>query len=312
MLLLTLVSAVSGQEVANGQEAANKQKEELRFAIGDNLAGIVSEYYQQALYRPATQVFSPDDEQVWTGMVFVVASPKPGMLEAPQIIGLELEGRPPVPIGLRQIKEGECTESPCYEYLMDMIGDGQLDTRLERPVVPFYVLYPQGGNPAAWERSLLLLLDYHLESIETSDSPFLPGGSRDELLAEVTAAAERPDSPNRDLRYHLYFCLLHADEPDMVEPLYYAWMYAGSMLYERFDVHHPLPAVYSLWLAHALKRETETIEWIGFLQRIRQGLVPAQIFDTLTTDDPRLRARKRRWVINKNPDHWWVQEYLGD
>ncbi len=300
-LLLFSAGLLSAQEDASTNP-------HLLFSPGQRLDAIVQEYYAQAYYRPAGSAFTPPAEQLWDGMDFVVASPRPGLTDAPQIIGLSLHDRPPVPIGIRQIVQ----QAPGYEYLMDIDGDAVLDIAFSKPLVPFFALYPQGGNPAGWQRDVLLLLDYQMEAIQSPDNPFLTGGSRDELLVELSTAAHNQDVLNRDIRYHLYFCLLHANEPEFEFAVYYAWMYLGSMISDRFGLHHPLPAVYALYISWELGRTVETREWLHFLQRVRRGLIPAQIFDTLTTDSERIREQKRRWVQYRNPDHWWVKQALEE
>ncbi len=224
------------------------------------------------------------------------------MRSVPQLIAVQIGDSDPIPIGFRQGDPG------AREYLLDFMGDGLLDHSTSIAIVPYWVLYKHGGNAAPRDSHLLLLMDFFVEGQNTPGNPYRRGGSYDEIMNELQMAARDPDFRNRDIAFHLYFSMMMGNL--LPEQVYYSWMYLGSRLLERFGLDHPLPAVESIRYSYLLGRKTETREWIRFLQRIRRGLVAAQIYDVLTEDDPELRERKRSWVINRNPDHWWVESEL--
>ncbi|AFG36180.1 hypothetical protein [Spirochaeta africana] len=307
LVLLMIVATGSVALMADDRAASGESAVPQRYLPGDRLDQAAYDYYSDAMVRPAGRDFRPAAGQRWDGMEFLVARPARSGRQAaaayePQLILVQVGAADPVPIGFRQGKAGYT------EYILDFMGDGRLDHVTAAPAVPFWVLYRAGGNPAARSRTLLMYMDYHLEGLESPVDPYRRGASHDELLAELERAARDPAYLNRDMAFHLHFSLTQGQR--YPEQVYYSWMYLGSAINERYGFDHALPAVESIRYAYRLGRMVEAMEWIRFLQRIRQGLVAAQIYDTLTESDPDARERKRQWVINRNPDHWWVRQAL--
>lgn len=275
-----------------------------RFEIGAELNQIAFEQYQEALFRPARASFQPVSEFGWQDVEVFIGYPRPGMRDVPQLLMVQAAGAAPVAFGFRQHRDGR------EEFILDSIGDGLLDRIYTEPLIPFWVLYQAGGNPSPRDGMFLLLLDAYLEGLENPRAPQGLGRAVDEVLDMRRLAGRDPSINNRDLYFHLNFPEAYGEQ--FPEDAYYAWMYMGSLIRQRYGRQHPLPAIMAMRSAWELGRETETREWLGFLQQIRRGTVAAQIYDVLTERDPVARERKRQWVINNNPGHWWVEQKLSN
>lgn len=274
------------------------------FAAGERLHAVARGYYDQALIRPSGSEYRPDPRMVWPTMQVYTTGPLPGErragLSLPRLLLLQVGSGDMFPIGVHQ--NGE--------YLFDFMGNGRLSGPVLTPTIPYWVLYRAGGNPRASDRTFLLVLDTFLEGLESPGNPYLPGSHVDEVLDIIRRASRNPNQANRDLYFHLQFAILMSGY--MPEQVYYAWMYLGSKIYERYSEHHPLPAIQLIRYAHRLERAVEAQEWISFLQGMYRGTVAAQIYDTLTDSDEGRKTRKQAWVLEQNPDHWWVIQEFGN
>jgi hypothetical protein len=189
--------------------------------------------------------------------------------------------------------------------LLDMKGDGKLDTKFPILFVPYWVVAQNTPNRLKTNNNNVKeFLDGFYKAFQTDVNPYLQNGELDQRSSELLKNLENDNLENRDLIYTIfcYYRLGNAFPMQALEAL----NYLTDNYVSRFDSAHPLLFLYTVETLLNLGNIEGARGVLLDLLKIDPGFVPAQVYQWQLEQDKQEKERLYKQLKKLHPNHWIV------
>ncbi len=196
-------------------------------------------------------------------------------------------------------------ENGVPKILMDMDGDGKLDTYVPNLIVPFWVVAddtPQAQRSST--NNVKSFLDDFYQSFQSDDDPSTPNGSLQQTIVRLRTSLQQDDLPNRDLLYalHSYY------EIAVISPYeaLVAWQYLVNGYLARFSADHPLLYLHTVETLINLGQLEQARDILSTFLSMTPDSVPGRYYQWQLETDPARKASEYKSLKQDHPKHWMV------
>ncbi len=201
------------------------------------------------------------------------------------------------PIGVLQGKE------PKAYYLLDLDGDGNLDTKTVNIILPYWVVSKNSSNKTDYD-NITGIMEEMYQGFQSDDGPMLAIMN---TMQTINSYKNDIKLENRDLVYLLYYY----DTYNQLLPsqALLAITHLSDVLKSRFNKQHPLTYLYTLETYISLQEKEKARETLKILRNMDQKFIPAMVYEYQLEPDKE-KAKVLLANLKKNHGNHWIVKRL--
>jgi hypothetical protein len=190
-------------------------------------------------------------------------------------------------------------------FLLDMMGDGKLDTKYPTLFIPFWVVAKNTpDNLKTSNNNVEEFFNGFYNAFQADVNPSLKNGELQQKLSELLENLTNDNLENRDLIYSLYcYYRLGPTFPrQALESLNYLTDHYISM----FGDAHPLLFLHTVETLLDLGNIDDARGVLIDLLKIDPAFIPAQVYQWQLEQDNQKKERLYQQLKKRYPNHWIV------
>lgn len=202
------------------------------------------------------------------------------------------------PIGVLQ------GSSPNAYYIFDIDGDGILDTKTDKGILPFWVVYDNSKNRSKKD-NITSTFNLAYESFQSNEGPNINQKLK-ESINKLYEFKENINAENRDLAYlFLFYQIYNQYFPEQSLNCINLLMKEYT---SRYDKIHPILLLYKAETLINLKKEQDAKQIIAELRKVDPNFIPAKAYEyRLETDKEKAKILLKD-LKEKHKNHWIVKQ----
>lgn len=193
---------------------------------------------------------------------------------------------------------------PNAYYLFDTNGDGILDYRTTRALLPIWVVAACSKGIDTSAAQLNFVLNTIYDAFQ-SDSGLTVNARTKPAFTDLFAGRSDTLYPNRDLFYMLYCYITQLDE--MPSQAMLAITSFDKIYLHRFGHSHPLIKLDELEGALALKDTSSARAYLSTLTKMAPNFIPGKYYSCILERDKITRIIEARELESRFPNHWLIK-----
>ncbi|HOM86563.1 MAG TPA: hypothetical protein PLH80_00130 [Spirochaetota bacterium] len=194
--------------------------------------------------------------------------------------------------------------SPNAYYIFDIDGDGILDTKTDKGIVPFWVVYANSKNKSKND-NITSIFNLVYESFQSDEGPYINQKFK-ESINKLYEFNKNINIENRDLAYlFLFYQLYNQYFPE--QSLKCLDLLTKEYI-SRFNKIHPILLLYKAETLINLKQEQDAKKIIAELRKADPNFIPAKAYEyRLEVDKEKAKILLNNLKEN-HKNHWIVKQ----